>query len=219
MSGRRQALISLITDRRRYGTGRLVDAAAAAAHAGVDIIQIRERDLDVRALLALVREIVAAVPAPARVVVNERADVALAAGAAGVHLRADSIAASEVRRLANPGFVIGRSVHSEEEARRAAAEGGSDYLLFGTVFAGGSKPAGHRVAGTAELATVCAAVAAIRPSLPVLAVGGVGERQAAAVARAGAAGLAAIAMFADATDFTALVASLRRQFDSSAGVV
>lgn len=213
MKRHRPALISLITDRRRYGPDRLLPAIAAAARAGVDIIQIRERDLDDRALLALVSAAVAVAESSA-VVVNDRVDIALAAGARGVHLRADSVSASDARHLAPAGFVIGRSVHSRAEAMRIAADGGVDYLVFGTVFPSASKPLGHPATGTDELARVCASV-----SLPVLAIGGVGEAEAARVARAGAAGVAAIGLFADCTDLQGLIARVRLEFDTSTGLV
>ena len=214
MKRRRLPLISLITDRRRYGPGRLLTTIAAAARAGVDIIQIRERDLDDRALLALVGAAVAAAAGSSAVVVNDRLDIALAAGAGGVHLRGDSVSAMNARHLAPAGFLIGRSVHSRAEAMRVSAEGGVDYLVFGTVFPSASKSAGHPAAGADELARVCASV-----TTPVLAVGGVGQAEAATVARAGAAGVAGIGLFADCTDLQGLIAEIRKMFDSSAGVV
>jgi thiamine-phosphate diphosphorylase len=101
------------------------------------------------------------------VVVNDRLDVALAAGAHGVHLRGDSAPTWRVRAAVPRGFLIGRSVHAVDEARDAAGGGAVDYVIFGTVFATDSKPAGP-VAGVDRLAAVCAAV-----PVPVLAVGGV----------------------------------------------
>ena len=98
-------MICLVTDRRRLSTGedaadRLVDLVAAAARAGIDLIQIRERDLDARRLVALVKRCVAAARGTStKVLVNDRADVADAAGAHGVHLRGDSIAATAIRSL------------------------------------------------------------------------------------------------------------------------
>jgi thiamine-phosphate pyrophosphorylase len=123
-----------VTDRQRSGGADGVVARAAwAARAGVHLVQVRERDLEGRALTDLVARCVAAVRGTrARVVVNERFDVALAAGAHGVHLRAGSMAAARVRGAAPPGFLIGRSVHAPEEA---ADPGAVDYLIFGTVFA------------------------------------------------------------------------------------
>ncbi len=205
----RRPVICLVTPGHGDGS-RIVAAIAAAARAGATLIQIREPRLDDRALFALVsRAIEATAGTPARVLVNDRADVAMAASAAGVHLRGGSAPASRVRAIAPPGFLIGRSVHAVEEARAVEAGGGCDYLVFGTVFPSASKPAGHRTAGLSELRAVCDAVA-----LPVLAIGGLTEERAPAAARAGAAGLAAIGLFADPTSAEAAVTAVRRAFDT-----
>jgi thiamine-phosphate diphosphorylase len=183
-------VICLITDRGRAGADAIVERVGWAARAGVHLVQVRERDLDGGRLTALVRRCVAAVRGSrARVLVNDRVDVALASGAHGVHLRADSIPAARVRTLCPPGFVVGRSVHARDEAVAAAEGGGLDYLLFGTVFPTGSKP-GRAPAGPAALADVAAAV-----DVPVLAVGGVSPDNLVTVAAAGAAGFAAIGLF------------------------
>jgi thiamine-phosphate diphosphorylase len=118
--------------------------------------------------------------------------VALGAGAHGVHLRGDSLAASRVRTISPPGFLVGRSVHDVAGATSAAAAGGLDYLVFGTVFQTASK-AGREPAGLVALASVVSAT-----GLPVLAVGGVDLHHLREVADAGAAGFAAISLFADA---------------------
>jgi thiamine-phosphate pyrophosphorylase len=191
-----------VTDRRRFGlsTGELVARAAHAAHAGVDVIQVRERDLPDGLLLALVRDIAAAIRGTAtKVIVNDRADLAIAAGVAGVHLRGDSAPASRLAAIAAaaasagqvpPGFLIGRSVHSLAEIDAAVADGGCDYLYFGTVFPSEGKPAGHPVAGLEALRQACA-----RSPLPVVAIGGIDEANATLVRDAGAAGFAAVGMF------------------------
>jgi thiamine-phosphate pyrophosphorylase len=208
----------MITDRHRLGPDaedRLAGRVAAAARAGVHLVQVRERDLDGGPFVRLVARCVEVVRGTrARILVNDRVDVALAAGAHGVHLRADSVAASRVRRIVPAGFLIGRSVHSVAEALRAAADGGADYLLFGTVFPTASKP-GQAAAGTTALAEVVVAT-----SLPVLAVGGVTVATAPDVARAGAAGIAAIALFADESDegLHAAVSAVVKAFDTPAGV-
>jgi thiamine-phosphate pyrophosphorylase len=188
-------IVCLVTDSRRFADeDRLVRLVAAAATAGVDLVQIRERTLDDRRLLALTRRIVRSVAGTrARVVVNERCDVALAAGAAGVHLRADSIAAPRVRQIAPPDFLIGRSVHSRDEAVRA--RDGVDYFVMGTIFATTSKEKAVAPAGTDALAEVCRAV-----DVPVLAIGGVMADKAGDIAAAGAAGFAAIGLFSDASN-------------------
>ena len=188
-------VICLITDRARDagGADATVERVRWAARAGVHLVQVRERDLDGGPLTRLVRRCVEAVRGSStRVLVNDRLDVALAAGAHGVHLRADSMPAARVRTLSPPGFVVGRSVHARDEAIDAAAGGGLDYLLFGTVFATASKP-GRPPAGLAVLAEVASAV-----TIPVLAVGGVTPDNVGSVVLAGAAGFAAIGMFARA---------------------
>lgn len=205
----------MITDRRRPAAGGvdgLVRQVAAAARAGVHLVQIRERDLDARALVDFVGACVAAVHGlPTRIVVNDRTDVALAARAHGVHLRADSVAPARIRPIVPPGFLIGRSVHSAEEALHI--DGGSaDYLIFGPVFETLSKP-GLAPAGPGALEAVVRAT-----TVPVLAVGGVTPETAAAVGRTGAAGVAAIGMFAGAPDEKAVqeaLSRLRNAFDSA----
>jgi thiamine-phosphate pyrophosphorylase len=191
-------LVCLVTDRHRLpspSAGAVVEQARAAARAGVTLIQVRERDLPAASLAALVGGVVAAVGGTqALVVVNERADVALAAGAHGVHLRGDSAAASRVRAVSPPGWIIGRSVHTADEAREVDREGAADYLLFGTVFPTSSKPPGHPVAGLDALRAACASV-----SLPVLAIGGMTVERLGSIAAAGAAGVAAIGLFAGAS--------------------
>src|SRR5512134_2250555 len=117
----------MITDRRRVAGGEdaLVQRVAAAAVAGVNLVQVRERDMEARDLSRLVTRCVAAVRGThTRILVNDRRDVALPAGAHGVHLRGDSLPASRARSLAPIGFLIGRSVHTSAEAVVAYADGG-----------------------------------------------------------------------------------------------
>lgn len=197
-------LLAMVTDRRLYDArsaasdvdetacATLVTAAAAAARAGVDLVQVRERGLEDVSLLALavrVRDAIAATGA--RLLVNDRIDVALAAHAGGVHLPGRGVSCARVRAVVPDGFLVGRSVHTEREAIAAARDGGCDYLVFGTVFESRRKPAGHPVAGLAALGRVCAAV-----QLPVLAIGGITVARVPDVVRAGAAGIAAIGLFA-----------------------
>jgi len=164
-----------------------------AARAGLDLIQIRQPHLDARSLCDLVRGALAAVGGTAaRIIVNDRLDVALATGAHGVHLREDSAPAMRVRAVAPRGFLVGRSVHSVSGAVTAAGAGGLDYLIFGTVFPTSSKP-GQAAAGAAVLAEAVAATA-----LPVLAIGGVTLERVAEVAGSGASGLAAVGLFTTA---------------------
>ena len=205
----RHPIVCIVTSGRGE-TVPIIDTVAAGARAGADLVQIREPRLDDRALLDLVRQAIqAASGTRTRVLVNDREDIALAGGAAGVHLRENSMAASRVRAIVPDDFLVGRSVHSLAAAREAEADGGCDYLIFGTVFPSPSKPEGHGVAGVGALADICRAV-----RLPVLAIGGIIEARVADVARAGAAGIAAINLFADPAACGDRVASVRRLFDT-----
>ena len=181
-------MLCLVTDRRLRSP---VEQASEAADAGIDLIHVRERDLEAAELSALVERVVSATRGSStRVVVNDRVDVAMACGAAGVHLRGDSIPAARVRAMAAAGFLIGCSVHSLDEALRAGRD--ADYLIAGTVFPTSSKPGLRDFLGLAGLASIARAV-----SVPVLAIGGMSTARAGEIASAGAAGLAAIGLFAD----------------------
>jgi thiamine-phosphate diphosphorylase len=186
-------VLCLVTDRRRCGgEDRLVQIVREAAAAGVHLVQLREKDLEGRWLYELARRCVAAARGTrTRVLVSDRLDVALAAGAHGVHLPSRGVPAARARAVAPPGFLIGRSVHAVDEGRTATERGGLDYLIFGTVFATASKP-GIAPAGLDALRELAAAV-----PLPVLAIGGMAPGRLPAVAAAGAAGFAAIGFFQD----------------------
>jgi thiamine-phosphate pyrophosphorylase len=201
--------ICLVTDRRRRPP---IEQAAEAVDAGVDLIQVRERDLETSALASLVLRVVEATRgSPTRVVVNDRVDVALACGAHGVHLRADSIPASRVRTLVPPGFVIGRSVHGRDEALAVAP--GCDYVIAGTVFPTASKPGRIDLLGPDGLESIARTV-----RLPVLAIGGITLERAAAAAAAGAAGVAAIGLFADVDrPIKDVIRALRARFNMGGG--
>jgi len=176
-----------ITDRRTLASGSLIDAITRSLAAGITWIQIREKDLSGRELFELV-ETVNKLPNPhsSKIIVNTRADVAIAAGAAGVHLPAGSPPARCWRR---PDFLVGVSCHSVEDVRQAEAEG-ADYVVFGPVFPPLSKSAGLKPRGLEDLRRAAAAV-----RIPVLALGGVTRENSAACLSAGAAGVAAISMF------------------------
>jgi len=194
-----------ITDRRQIPSGSLADCVAAAIGAGVDWVQIREKDLPARSLLA---HTVAAVEharrgGGTRVMVNDRLDVALAAKADGVHLGTNSMRADLVRRLAPPGFAVGVSCHSLAEARAAQAAG-ADYLLLGPIFATPSKLAYGPPLGLGLLRDVSAQV-----SLPVFALGGITLALAAACRQNGAAGIAGIRIFQECESMADLVVRLR----------
>ena len=188
-----------ITDRRRLdargesGTDDAVVAfAAAMAAAGVDAVQVRERDWPDARLLRVTRAIVGAVHgSAARVLVNERAHVAVAAAAHGVHLRSTGMPVSRVRVAWPSRLLIGRSVHPGDDDANAV---GADMVMFGMVFPSGSKAPDTPVAGVVALASWTS-----RPGMaPVVAVGGIGVDECAAVRAAGACGIAGIGLFARA---------------------
>lgn len=165
--------------------------ARYAVEAGVDALQIRERDLEAGELARLCADIVLlARGTRSRVIVNDRLDVALACGADGVHLRGDSLPPSAVRAMVPRGFLVGRSVHSLEEAETVARE--VDYLIAGTVWATDSKP-GLRTASLLGPQGLSGIAHHVR--IPVLGIGGVSIDRIPAVAASGAAGVAAIGLF------------------------
>lgn len=163
------------------------EAGLAALGRGATIVQVRAPGLTTRSLEALSRRLVSEASLP--VLVSRRADVALAAAAAGVNLPEDDLPVAAARHLLGDRALVGRSVHDLSGALAAAAAGAS-YLLFGPVFSTPTHP-DSQGAGLRRLAGIAAAVA-----IPVLAVGGVNAETAAACLAAGAAGHAAIRMYA-----------------------
>jgi thiamine-phosphate pyrophosphorylase len=195
-------LLYYITDRRQFSgdTDRLLAKISEATAAGVDYIQLREkalpaRDLEELASLTKNQELRTKFPTT-RVLVNSRADIALAAGLGGVHLPSNEISPREVR-----GFwrnaVIGVSCHSAEEVATAARDG-ADFAVFGPVFEKENTPP----QGLARLREACQA------SIPVLALGGVTIANAKSCVDVGAAGIAAIRLFQE-NNVTEVVRELR----------
>jgi len=208
-------LLCYVTDRGALSNpADLIGRIARAASAGIPWIQIREKDLSTRELLALVRAAVtvaaenSAPESPTRIIVNDRLDVALAARAAGVHLAESSIpvaAVNEWRRrgVSTNAIMLGASCHSVEAAR-AAERDGADYVFFGPVFATPGKARFGPPQGLRRLEEVSRSV-----KIPVLAIGGITAENAGECIAAGAAGIAAIRMFQEAGDLPALAAGLR----------
>jgi thiamine-phosphate pyrophosphorylase len=180
--------------------GRLAEAGLPE----ITAVQIREKDLDDRAVYELAREARAALPLPATVLVNGRVDIALAAGADGVHLPADGVPAAALRRRFGPGLLLGVSTHSVEEVERALRDG-ADYVTFGPVWATPSKERYGPPLGPEELAR------AAKAGIPVYALGGVMLSRFEAVAAAGATGVAGIRLF-QGPDLPEIVQAARRLF-------
>jgi thiamine-phosphate pyrophosphorylase len=204
-------VVCYVTDRRSLGEAdpvrALLEKMRGAAAAGADWIQIREKDLSGAEALDLARQ--AAAMDGVRVIVNDRVDVAIAAGAAGVHLGHESMRAEDVVRWcragnAPRGFVTGVSCHGLEDVR-AAASAGADYVIFGPVFDTPSKRSFGSPQGLKALGEICRGA-----QIPVIAIGGVNEENAGQCARAGAAGIAAIRLFQERSDPEALSDAVRR---------
>ena len=193
-----------ITDRHALEPGALPTRIAEAARTGVDLIQIREKDLATRELIELTRQAMeSARGTAARIVVNDRLDIALATGAAGVHLGRESLPASEVRRMAPADLLVGVSCHSLEEVREAESAG-ADYVLLGPIFATPSKLRYGPPLGVEKLRE-----AARQVRIPILALGGITVERARDCRAAGAAGIAAIRLFQESELIGDLVAALR----------
>lgn len=193
-----------ISDRASL-TVPLEDWLRALASEGVGdlgAVQIREKDLEDRPLWDLTRRARTALPPPACLLVNGRLDVALAAGADGVHLPSDGVPIGPLRERFGPGVLIGRSAHRIEEVERARDEG-ADYVTFGPVYA---TPGKGPPVGLAELER------ASKTGLPVYALGGVTLPRFGELARAGVAGVAAIRLFQNIPDLNRVAMAAREHF-------
>ena len=181
-------LITLgIADPSNFLTQRteILKTVELAVIRGIEIVQIREKELPARYLLNLVRDAAALTSgSETSLLVNERFDIALAGGAAGVHLTSTSMPVERVREAVPPRFIIGVSTHSSAGVV-AAKESGADYAMFGPIF---DTPGKGEPIGVDELRRVCRLVS----PFPVVAVGGIGGSTEAAVIEAGAAGVASI---------------------------
>lgn len=202
---RDRCLLYYITDRSQFRGDELsrrrnlLDKIAEAARSGVDYIQLREKDLSAHELELLAREAIGVIRASGegkqpRFLINSRLDVALAAGADGVHLRADDISARDIRRiceLTSAKFerpsIVARSCHSVDDLKWAKAEG-ADFVVFAPVFEKRDVP-GARPTGLEALREACSV------EIPVFALGGVTLQNAGACLEAGCAGIAGIRLF------------------------
>lgn len=183
------AIRCYITDRKQFDTlDALLDCIKRSDAEGVDIIQIREKDLPVRELCRLVERAVAAC-SYARVMVNSRVDVAWTCGARGVHLPSDAPSPTVWRDLFPRDFLFGVSCHVVDEVVRAESET-ADYVVFGPVFDPLSKAKEREAVGLDGLRAAARAV-----KIPVLALGGITKENASLCLSAGAAGVAGITLF------------------------
>jgi thiamine-phosphate pyrophosphorylase len=172
---------------KRYCITDSLDVAARAASDGVEMIQIRAKELSARVLAELVQQVLANARR-SKILVNTRTDVALASGAQGVHLPAGSMAPEQIRQIAPPGFLIGVSCHTIPELLDAEREG-ADFAVYGPVF-----PSVTKSIEPIGLESLRQAAASVR--LPVYALGGVTRENAGLCIAAGAAGVAGISLFA-----------------------
>jgi thiamine-phosphate pyrophosphorylase len=196
-----------ITDRHALAPAPLLPRVLEAIQTGIDLVQIREKDLPTRPLLDLVKAAVeAARGRPTRIVVNDRLDVALACGAHGVHLGSQSLPAQAARAVCDQvarDFLVGVSCHSLADAR-AAESAGASYIVLGPVFETPSKLGYGPPLGLAQLGD-----AARQVKIPVLALGGVTVERVKACLEAGAAGIAGISIFQQCESVAERVRELR----------
>ena len=188
-----------ITDDLRDGREGLAGRLGSAVRGGATMVQVRLKDEDPRTIVEVTRALVDALPVP--VLVNDRADLALAAGAHGVHLGVDDLPPSSVREIAPPGFIIGASVGGEEEIPHAA---GADYVGVGPLFGTASKTDAGDAIGAERFAALSTAV-----GLPAVAIGGITADNVADAIAAGACGVAVIRAILGAPDPRAAARALR----------
>jgi thiamine-phosphate pyrophosphorylase len=182
-----------ITDSLRNGPRGLALRAAAAVAGGATMIQLRLKEESARSLVEIARILRAAVP-EVPLIINDRADVALAAGADGVHVGVDDLSPAVLRRFVPAGFIIGASVGDDDEVDRAA---GADYVGIGPVYATGSKADAGVAIGPQRFAQL-----ARRCGVPAVAIGGISSDTVADVMAAGASGVAVISALFGSTDPT-----------------
>lgn len=200
-----------ITDRRALPAGvTLAQAVEAALDGGVTCLQLREKEASAGEILALARTLLPLCRARrVPLLINDRVDIALAAGADGVHLGQDDLPLPEARALLGPDRILGATAHTVEEALRAQAEG-ADYLGVGAMFPTGTKT--NTIPTSADtLKAICAAV-----SIPVVAIGGVTAQNLPTLAGTGIAGAAVVSAIFSQSDLTAAARTLRAAADLAA---
>ena len=189
---------------------KLLSQISVAVDAGIELIQLREKNLTARVLFELTERVVEITRGSStRVLVNDRADVAAGAGADGVHLTTRSLSAEVIRKSFGDDFLIGVSTHSITEAT-AARENGANFAVFGPVFETATKTEYGPPRGVEALAEICHALSAF----PILALGGISIQNASDCLQRGASGIAGISLFSDASNLNATVARIRATFES-----
>ena len=200
-----------VTDRRALPAGvTLAQAVEAALDGGVTCLQLREKEASAGEILALARTLLPLCRARrVPLLINDRVDIALAAGADGVHLGQEDLPLPEARTLLGPDRILGATAHTVEEALRAKAEG-ADYLGVGAMFPTGTKT--NTIPTSADtLKAICAAV-----SIPVVAIGGVTAQNLPTLAGTGIAGAAVVSAIFSQSDLTAAARTLRAAADLAA---
>jgi len=191
------------------GRGHL-NVAAAALAGGADVVQLRAKDTPVRVALEIalgMAEMVRSRPERHLFLVNDRVDIAMAAGADGVHLGQSDMPVAAARGLLGPYAVIGSTATTIEEALRAEQEG-ADYIGVGPVFSTPTKPDAGEALGVDRLREIKR-----RCAIPVVAIGGIGKDNLEEVMCAGASGIAVISAVTEAADMEAATRELRGMID------
>lgn len=200
--------LHLITDRSLCGDKPLQETVSAAVEGGVDAVHLREKDLATSDLYAMALQLRDITKGRALLIINDRMDIALAVDADGVQLGHDALPLPVARGLAGEGMLLGRSVHSLEEALEAQRLG-SDYLLVGTIYPSRSHPQ-LKISGPDLLRRVRTSV-----DLPIYAIGGINAENAPEAIRAGANGVAVISAILGAADVKEATVKLLRALEGA----